>query len=265
MWLVQYSGLNPDNTDRVMEVLKAKNIPFIPVGIRPFTAEIMGLEDADLSGPVIAYGSCKLVKLVGELNLRPGVFLDHSSFNAFAWNYFIPDLMANHPLFASVREFRAVEDVTGHDIFIRPVMDLKLFSGGVKPGGTSFDSYFTEKLNGDMNHENAIVAASPAQEIHGEWRCFIVNRKLVTASQYRLNGELKPSPDVHEDIAAFVEKVASKWLPHDHCVMDVALVTNDDVAKSQSLKVMEFNCINASGLYKADAEKLVDALNSLMV
>ena len=50
MWLVQYAGVPADNCDQVLEILKAKNIPFTPVGIRPFTTEIMGLEGADLTG-----------------------------------------------------------------------------------------------------------------------------------------------------------------------------------------------------------------------
>ena len=52
MWLVQYTGTVAENTDAVMTFLKAKNIPFAPVGIRPFTTEIMGLEWAS-SGCVL--------------------------------------------------------------------------------------------------------------------------------------------------------------------------------------------------------------------
>lgn len=264
MWLVQYSGLAPDNTDKVMRVLDAKGIPFRAVGVVPFTTQIMGIDDVDPEEPIMVYGSTKLIRLAGELGLRPGVFFDHSSFNAFAWKYFLPDAMVNSPMFSSISELRRYPWHEDEAMFVRPVMDLKLFSGSVKPAGTTWDAHLTEKLNGDRSHENAIVAVSGMKEIHGEWRCFIVNRKLVTASQYRINGELKPSTDVHEGIEAFVEQVAARWLPHDHCVMDVALVTDGDF-KRRSLKVMEFNCINASGLYEADAEKLVDTLNSLMV
>lgn len=267
MWLVQYAGMRSDNTDEVMSILTEKGIPFIPVGIRPFTAEIMGIEDADLTGPVMAYGSCKLVKLVSELGLRPGVFFDYSKFNVMAWSHFLPNEMVNgDPAFGTIREFRNLGDAgVEHDVFVRPVMDLKLFSGSVKPKGDTFAKLLDEKLNGMEGYENTLLAISSVAELHGEWRCFIVNRKFVTGSQYRINGELKPDAKLPPGLEDYVNKVAAKWLPHDHCTMDVALVTNNDIVRSQSFKVMEFNCINASGLYKADAEKLVDALNSLMV
>lgn len=260
MWLVQYAGIRPDNTDQVMNILKSKNIPFVPVGIRPFTTEIMGIEEADLSGPVMAYGSCKMVN---ELNLRPGVFFDHSSFNVMAWDEFLHYEMVNRPTIARIADMRM--EKLSHDAFVRPVMDLKMFSGSVKPANVSFNDFFNEKLNGATHLENALVAVSPTAKIFGEWRCFIVNRKLVTASQYRINGELKPDPSTPEGLADYVAKICDFWLPHDHCVMDVALIENKDVVRSTGFRVMEFNCINASGLYKADAEKLVDALNSLMV
>jgi hypothetical protein len=262
MWIVEYAGVRCDHTDAVMTILKAKGIPFAPIGIRPFTTEIVGLEDYDISGKVIAYGSCKLVKLVSELGLRPGVFFDYSTFNAMAWKHFLHIHMANYFSFHSVETLchDSLRDIGAKDAhFVRPVMDLKLFSGSVKPEGQTFDDFFAEKLQGELRHHKAtLVGVAKPQAIEGEWRCFIVNRKLVTGSQYRINGELKPDPSLPEGLRAFVASICEKWLPHDHCTLDVAMIGGE-------FMVMEFNCINASGLYKADAEKLVDALNSLMV
>ena len=263
MWLVQYTGSVAENTDAVMTVLKAKNIPFVPVGIRPFTTEIMGLEDTDLTGPVMAYGSTKLVKLVSELGLRPGVFFDYSTFNAMAWKESLGNKMANDFMFCQISQLHhesVLDDCTKNAFFIRPVMDLKAFSGSVKPEGVTIEKFFADKFNGAPyeDYKNIMVAVTLPQVIDGEWRCFVVNRKFVTGSQYRINGELKPNPSVPDGIEEFVNDIANIWLPHDHCVIDVAMIDG-------GLCVMEFNCINASGLYEADVEKLVDALNSLMV
>lgn len=264
MWLVQYAGMRPENTDEVMSVLKAKNIPFKAVGIRPFTTELMGLDESavgpeDTSGLMTAYGSCKMIRLVRELGIEPGIYFDESSFNVMAWNRFLPNEMANPSLFASVREFRELGDSgKDHEAFIRPVMDLKLFSGGVKPAGTTWNDFITDKLNGATRYENVILAMAEPKPIDGEWRCFVVNRQVVTASQYRINGELKPSPDVPAEVIRYANNIGKLWLPHDHCTVDIAMIDGQ-------CKVMEFNCINASGLYKADSEKFVDALNSLMV
>lgn len=262
-WLVQYSGVDVTNTDHIMTILKAKNIPFVPVGIRPFTTEITGLEDADMSGPVMAYGSTKLVKLVSELGLRPGVFFDYSTFNVMAWKNCLGIKMANQFNFVQISrlcESCPIELGTEKTVFIRPVMDLKAFAGAVKPEGVSLRQFFADKFNGApyTDYKNIMVATAEPKEIEGEWRCFIVNREFVTGSQYRIGGELKPSSELPSKLEEFVNRTRNAWLPHDHCVMDVAMIDGE-------FKVMEFNCINASGLYAADAEKLVDALNSLMV
>jgi hypothetical protein len=263
MWLVQYAGMRNDNTDTVMLALKAKGVPFTPVGIRPFTSEIMGLEGVDLSGPVMAYGSCKLVKLVGELGLRPGVFFDYSTFNAMAWKNSLDVMMANDFKFCQIstlHDASILEPCIDNSFFVRPVMDLKAFSGSVKPVGVTFEDFFAEKFNGApyADYKNIMVAVTVPQVIEGEWRCFIVNRKLVTASQYRIGGELKSSTELPKGLEAFVAHITSIWLPHDHCVMDVAMIGG-------AFKVLEFNCINASGLYAADVNLLVDSLNSLRV
>jgi hypothetical protein len=49
------------------------------------------------------------------------------------------------------------------------------------------------------------------------------------------------------------QSFADKWLPDSCCVMDLALV--DD-----SLKVIEFNCINSSGFYNHDVSKIFKEL-----
>lgn len=260
MWLVQYSGsdrFRVDNTNQVLEVLAAKKYPFAAVGMLPFSSEMTGLENLDLTGKVTAYGSCKMVRVVSEMGLTPGVYFDYSAFNVLAWREYLAEFMLNDFKVCSIRDFRNV--TAARDIFIRPVMDLKMFSGTVVPEGTAFEEFFATKFNGTDYNDNALVAYADPKEILAEWRVFIVNRRAVTGSLYRMDGELKPSTDFPASVARWAENIAERyWLPHDNCVMDVAMTT-------KGLHIMEFNCINASGLYKADVEKFVDAMNSLMI
>lgn len=263
MWLVQYTDMRPTHTDEVMSVLKAKGIPYAPIGLIPFSNEIMGIDDLDLSDKVMAYGSCKLVKLIQQLDLKPGVFFDYSSFNTMAWERFLSKRMANSFETYNVETWcldHLQEASRLKSMFFRPVMDLKTFSGSVKPEGQSIVEFFDEKFNGrDFDdYKHILVASTEPKTIEGEWRCFVVKRALVTASQYRIGGELKPEATTPKGLEAFVEQICLTWLPHENCTVDVAMINGE-------FKVMEFNCINASGLYKADVEKIVDALNSLMV
>lgn len=261
-WLVQYAGVAPDNGDEVMKVLALKGIPYRAVGLRPFDSEIMGLEGLDLNQNLMCYGSVKLVRLALELGLRPGVFFDYSTFNALAWKTFIGFEMANYFSFHSVETLCSLAPELGkkNPHFIRPVMDLKLFSGAVKPEDQTFEEFFAEKFSGDhlTRYKNTLVGVAKPQHIEGEWRCFVVNKKFVTGSQYRINGQLKPDPALPDGLEAYVAKICDKWLPHDNCVVDVAMIDGE-------FRIMEFNCINASGMYKADVEKFVDAMQTLMV
>jgi hypothetical protein len=259
MWLVQYTGIRCVNVDKMAETLVEKGIPFRAIGLVPFSNEITGLDDVDLNGNVMAYGSCKLVYLIKSMNVRPGVYFDYSTFNVLAWNTFLPYEMLNRkPDIRQISELRKV-DGTQEEKFLRPVMDLKLFAGSVKIETVSYDEFFDSKLNGDRSNDNALVAVSnPQYNIKGEWRCFIVNRKFVTGSQYRNNGFLDVNPSLPRGLEEYVERICDTWLPHDTCVMDVAIV-------GRTFKVVEFNGINASGLYAADVGKLVDALQATLV
>ena len=58
------------------------------------------------------------------------------------------------------------------------------------------------------------------------------------------------------DAIKFVEDRIRQWTPDKAFCVDVALVED-------GYKVIEINCINAAGFYKADVFKLVQALEEL--
>jgi hypothetical protein len=58
---------------------------------------------------------------------------------------------------------------------------------------------------------------------------------------------------VGADVIAFAKSIAERWSPDEAYVMDVA-------RSGGSLTVVEFNCLNSSGLFGCDARALVDAL-----
>ena len=97
-----------------------------------------------------------------------------------------------------------------------------------------------------MSPETPIVVAKP-KEIEQEWRWFIVDGKIVDGSTYRLNGQLVKKHEDNPLVIKSAQQLALSWLPDDCCVMDVARVDGQ-------LKVVEFNCINASGFYDHDKE-----------
>lgn len=264
MWLVQAMGIDTTNADTVMAVLKTKGIPFVPVGVVPFSNEITGLEGVDLEpGKVMVYGSTKLVRLTKELGLTPGPSFDYLNFSVPVWSHFLPDLMLNAANMVQIRTLLNGHPINLCDKFIRPAMDLKAFPGTVIKRGENWREFFEKKFYTEDFDQNLLVSFAGTRDIDTEWRFFVVNRKVVSASQYRKNGQLSASSDVNEHAAHFAQWVCdNRWLPHDNCVIDVAAYGE---LFAPVYKIVEFNCINCSGLYAANVENLVDALNSLML
>lgn len=261
MWLVQAMGIDATNGDKVMASLKSKNIPFIPVGVMPFSTEVTGLGGVELeAGKVMVYGSTKLVRLTKELGLSPGPSFDFLNFSVPLWQVNLPKAMLNQ--YATVVQIRDVirSNSPCDAVFIRPAMDLKAFSGTVVKRDENWREFFENQFRTKDFDQNMLVAYSPVRNITKEWRVFIVDRQVVTASQYRSLGKLDPSPVVPVEVLKDAQFIAEhRWLPHDNCVMDVALTDEGEFG------IVEFNCINASGLYEADVDKLIDTLNSTMV
>lgn len=141
--------------------------------------------------------------------------------------------------------------------FIRPSEDLKQFSGQVMNGRAILDflkdaiectSSGSYQLSGDTK----ILIGIP-KDIQAEWRWFVVDGKVISGSMYRFEGQLHKSRELDIDVIEEAQSFADKWLPSPNCVMDLALV-NDEI------KVIEFNCINASGFYDHDVNAIFKAL-----
>jgi hypothetical protein len=99
-----------------------------------------------------------------------------------------------------------------------------------------------------------LVWASP-KEILAEYRCFIVNGKPVTSSQYRKDGVVDyQNTDNYAELMCYAQKMADLWSPCPTFVLDIAKNRFGD------FKVLETNCFNCSGHYAADPEKIVRAI-----
>lgn len=235
-----------------------EQFPHRYVGLIPFSREITS--DEPLTGTDhIPYGSTLFTTLASALKWE-GLHFDLNTFNyqAACANR---DDMLNGEYILTVEEavmFMQHDTHGAHnDWFIRPSKDLKQFSGQVIEAAecaawlqdamqcASSGSYQLDK-------DEIVVVATP-KPIQAEWRWFIVNGKIVDGSMYRARGQLVKKHETDADVIAEAQTFADKWLPDPCCVMDLALV--DD-----KLKVIEFNCINSSGFYNHDVDKIFAAL-----
>ena len=70
---------------------------------------------------------------------------------------------------------------------------------------------------------------------------------------YRYLGQPRLVQETCPDVIAEAQAMADTWLPSPCCVMDTCLVGDD-------MKVVEFNCINASGFYDHDISLVLNKL-----
>lgn len=102
-----------------------------------------------------------------------------------------------------------------------------------------------------LHHEKLIVAEP--WNILREWRCWIVNKKVVAASQYRENFRLKKIAGCPDAVKEFAETRCLEYTPHDVFVMDICLC-------GDAYYIVECGSMNAAGFYQASLTHIVEAV-----
>lgn len=123
--------------------------------------------------------------------------------------------------------------------FLRPVNDDKSFNGGVY------------SKNDIINCSKDVIVAK-VKKINKEHRFFIIDGKISTASLYKVNGSISTSDVIDEGAIDFAEKMIKKF-DFPGFVIDIATIGNE-------YKIVELNCLNASGFYEINLYKLIDSV-----
>ncbi len=246
-WVVQSNKLKTGQTLPLIQALKKLGEPFQDIGLD--NEGIISPIDLDRTD-YIPFGSTALV-LHAERYKWQHLFFDRATFRTNIWQRHRADML-NPSLIMTLEEAARYADDEDVQYFIRPVEDLKAFHGHVIRA-SELRQWVQRLAVGDCELTvQELVALSTPKTIQMEWRYLIVGGKVITGSSYRHLG--KPHRYRDDDFTE-VQAMADVWLPHPCCCMDVALV--DDVPK-----VIEFNCLNATGFYDHDIEALVTAVSA---
>ncbi|WP_166879018.1 ATP-grasp domain-containing protein [Massilia mucilaginosa] len=246
-WVIQQSIFKPGNYQLLVNALGTLGIAHTAVAIPNGTVDLV--PDVNLEGKVYVCGAIKLARIARDKGWVPGSFLNEN-FKFDIWLAQLGAELLNHDI-----ESGALANVrTAHlaKFFIRPAEDNKAFDGMLMDSATIAD-WRRDPAKAHLQQMDVIV--SPVKAIYREYRLFIVNRKVVTGSVYRIGGRAEISPDVEDDVLDYARSVIGKWTPAESFVMDVCL-TQD------GLKVIEFNNINSSGFYAINVPKYVDAMQT---
>lgn len=262
-WAIQVTLISSGDSNGLYDAITGQGMECLPIYMVPFQEEMPEIDGLQIDDDVIFYGSTKLTKLACETAYKPGVWFDHDK---FLYSHHIDlngELMLNHDArITTLRnaaqiadDFLGNEAAVGNPFFCRPLGDLKQFSGEIIQ--STHDLYtWQEKLKmaGMWDYLDTDVMIASAKQIRDEHRCFVVDGQIASSAKYinsgkRVDSETTPSELV--EISEFVKDVA---MPMDVVVCDVAWT-------DKGWKVIEFNCLNASGFYGHDKPAIVEAVS----
>lgn len=257
MWLIEKELKHPINDKKLREALRDLNIDFLEVNKRPF--EPINISHLSYRDFDFVYVSTNL--LLDLKDKVQGIYFNESNFSYKAWSLNYGNKLFNNPEESIISSFKNVDlsclDSNNY-YFIRPVKDLKSFCGTVMSVNelSSFINEVNDNKYTDLNNDVEIIIA-PSYNIEKEWRCFIVDRKVSTASLYKKNGILSISrKDIPKEMLLFAEDIAKIWSPEKIFTLDVGL-------SAGSYYIIEAQCANTSGFYDCDIHKLVSDINKL--
>lgn len=282
-WLVQSSGLRRTDAmiTSMLEGIEKGRCTWCDFGVIPFTNEITNWENFPLDDSVdyMLHCSIKVLRIfcsdispteifptapahVAEIlyaKIKKAIFYDEQKFDManYARNPAIKHFLLNGECeIYTVREMLTKKFDTLK--FIKPGKDLKLFNGELLAANMTLEEHLktrTTDVSFNDRLDEKVIVAEP-QNVIAEWRFFIQcsefsrNVEVIGGSQY------KPKVDAHFPmyIMLWAEYLAAQYQPAKAFVMDLGMTDK------MELKIIEYNCINCSGLYASNVQVLAEYL-----
>ncbi len=257
-WILQNNLYSEEGFESLTSALDRLGSAYSVHKCIPFVGTLEPEAEPPPGRPVIVMGSYTLANHAKARGWTPGAWLDGLDF-IVQRNHWGKQLLNEDSWTGCLRDAQFQPDL----YFVRPVEDTKSFTGQVMDYG-EFANWRKSVLalpdgsNATVTGDTIIQVCSK-KEIWSETRVWIVDRKVVTCSGYKL-GTLKrysPPEMVDDRIQGFAQCRAADWSPNQAYVMDVA-------ETPEGLKIVEVNNLNSAGFYKGDMNKLVMALEDLV-
>lgn len=258
-WIIQNNDISDIDLQRLIDACKNLNIKFELIKSRAFSKELPKFSiDNDITN--IYYGGTTLMyNIYTQFNRPIGLFFNDNFSMENYINKWGPHMLSSEAKILTIQELLNHETTSSEEqFFIRPDADDKSFVGQVK----TLNEIKTIML-GAVKYDNNLTLESkvlfgPAYSIKKEWRNFVVDGKVITSSLYQENFRLKKSSeDIPESMIKFVEDRCKEYTPHSIFVMDIALCGGD-------YYIIECGCLNSTGLYHTNVEKIVKAVSEFI-
>jgi ATP-grasp domain, R2K clade family 3 len=284
-WLIQSTGIrrSEDAEAKIIRDLAAIDIPFVDFGVIPFTNEITGWQNFRPT-PGFIHCSTKVLRILTDdtidpttifvgadaarakkllWTMRAGLFYDRHKFDQDSYRrsrlLVSKQALLNHDA-RIMRMGDILHEEMLQDTFMKPTQDLKLFKGGIVEGGWSLFRHVTSQIADEQffmkEAEDMMVVVAPPKAISHEWRFFIVDHQVIAHTQYMKHGQIVYNAHVPDFVQEAAECMCTYYKPDMAYTMDLCLTSDAEI------KIVEYNCINCSGLYLADITALAHRLSS---
>jgi hypothetical protein len=259
-WLLQSVFDRDPKVQELKSNLERFEIPYSNCRVIPFSEDGIEFEDGNTIESlkdefVFVYGSYTLARIAKKY-FNPASFISpnlaiHKLFEHYGNEMFNSDMIV-----APLKTLECELD----SFFIRPAEDTKSFCGEIM----SREHYYEwrQKIldNPPENYStvtsDTIATIASLKQIDQECRCFVICDRVVTASQYKQDGKPFFHPHVDEYIIDYANDVIKMWKPDEAFCLDIAVANGVP-------KIMETNCINSSGLYCIDTQRLIMGVDEL--
>lgn len=255
-YLVQENVFKEKHFTTLIENLQRYDLEYEVVKWRPFAEEIEVNTDRK---DIFCFGCVSLTKAAKFYDWNPGVYYDdNQDMEVYMEKY--GEYMLNSDG-VCINFTDPLPDHIPNIFFARPIKDSKVFSGGIfsKEEWNKWVNTTGDKdVKSNLNETTRILIAPLKDYIQREIRCWIVDGKVVTLSQYKLgNRVVYQNYDYEQEAVEFAQKMANIYSPLRAYVLDICLYQGQ-------YKIVEINCLNCAGYYEADMSKLIQALEGMV-
>ena len=246
-YAIQDGLLRGHHETAIIDVLHRMDLPVFMFKHVPFTEDLIFITEKP-GDHTFPFCSVRAAWFVNNYGWKPGSFHNENhDFQVYSKHW------GDNLLNSDSRIQRLIDPIPEEFFFARPTGDTKLFKG--ETYGRSMWEFTRDHGIANGADPDALIQVCSAKEIMQEVRCFVVKGKIITASFYKIGDTIRYQECNDEDLLAFAQEMVDHFQLADAFVIDVCRT-------DKGLKIVETNCINCSGFYDINLQKLVEAIES---
>ena len=250
-YVIQENVFREENYNKIFDVMKRLKLPY---EILRFDKNGEFNKLMNRRKDVFVFGSVRAARLATQMEWTPGSFYGKNHDFEIYKDYYKKNLLNYDSLLKDIADPIVWEP--NEVKFIRPSKDSKVFNGKLysKIKWEDTVQMVKEKYLGVM--PPVTIQVTSPKKIYKEARIWIVDGKVVTSSYYKFGDNVVWTEDVEPEGLEFAQRMVDLYKVAPAFVMDICLTPD-------GWKIVEINCVNCSGFYRGDLQKLVMALEDL--